>query len=65
MYTSYFGIFRILQDLESHLRQDVVMSRVGNIVLNHQQDFQQVYVPYITNMMYQEAVITQLLLVPF
>ncbi|KAK7144980.1 hypothetical protein R3I94_011161 [Phoxinus phoxinus] len=52
---------RILQDLESHLRQDVVMSRVGDIVLNHQQDFQQVYVPYITNMMYQEAIITQLL----
>ncbi|KAK9973508.1 hypothetical protein ABG768_024234 [Culter alburnus] len=52
---------RILQDLESHLRQDVVMSRVGDIVLKHQQDFQQVYVPYITNMMYQEAVITQLL----
>ncbi|XP_051752320.1 rho guanine nucleotide exchange factor 19 [Ctenopharyngodon idella] len=51
----------ILQDLESHLRQDVVMSRVGDIVLKHQQDFQQVYVPYITNIMYQEAVITQLL----
>jgi len=41
------------------------MSRVGDIVLNHQQDFQQVYVPYITNMMYQEAIITQLLFVPF
>ncbi|XP_077054373.1 rho guanine nucleotide exchange factor 19 [Siphateles boraxobius] len=52
---------RILQELETHLRQDVVMSRVGDIVLNHQQDFQQVYVPYITNMMYQEAIITQLL----
>ncbi|XP_067316174.1 rho guanine nucleotide exchange factor 19 [Pseudorasbora parva] len=52
---------RILQDLESHLRENVVMSLVGDIVLNHQQEFQQVYVPYITNMMYQEAIITQLL----
>lgn len=41
------------------------MSRVGDIVLKHQQDFQQVYVPYITNLMYQEAVITELLFVPF
>lgn len=52
---------RFLQDLESHLRQDVVMSQVGDVVLNHQKSFQQVYVPYITNMMYQEALVTQLL----
>ncbi|KAI7807592.1 putative rho guanine nucleotide exchange factor 19 [Triplophysa rosa] len=52
---------RFLQDLESHLKQDVVMSQAGDIVLNHQKSFQQVYVPYITNMMYQEALITRLL----
>uniref|UniRef100_A0A9J7ZZ72 Si:ch73-15b2.5 n=2 Tax=Cyprinus carpio TaxID=7962 RepID=A0A9J7ZZ72_CYPCA len=52
---------RFLQDMESHLGQYVVMSQVGDIVLNHQQPFQKVYVPYITNMMYQEALITQLL----
>ncbi|XP_055069351.2 rho guanine nucleotide exchange factor 19 [Misgurnus anguillicaudatus] len=52
---------RFLQDLESHLRQNVVMSQTGDIVLNHQLSFKQVYVPYITNMMYQEALITQLL----
>ncbi|XP_050968999.1 rho guanine nucleotide exchange factor 19 isoform X2 [Labeo rohita] len=52
---------KFLQDMESHLGEDVVMSQVGDIVLNHQQGFQKVYVPYITNMMYQEALITQLL----
>ncbi|XP_016126622.1 rho guanine nucleotide exchange factor 19 [Sinocyclocheilus grahami] len=52
---------RFLQDMESHLGQHVVMSQVGDIVLNHQQGFQKVYVPYITNMMYQEALVTQLL----
>ncbi|KAK2889380.1 hypothetical protein Q8A67_014755 [Cirrhinus molitorella] len=52
---------KFLQDMESHLGQDVVMSQFGEIVLNHQQGFQKVYVPYITNMMYQEALITQLL----
>ncbi|XP_043098265.1 rho guanine nucleotide exchange factor 19 isoform X2 [Puntigrus tetrazona] len=52
---------RFLQDMESHLGQHVVMSKVGDIVLKHQQGFQKVYVPYITNMMYQEALITQLL----
>ncbi|KAF4112386.1 rho guanine nucleotide exchange factor 19 isoform X2 [Onychostoma macrolepis] len=52
---------RFLQDMESHLGQHEVMSQVGDIVLNHQQGFQKVYVPYITNMMYQEALITQLL----
>lgn len=49
--------------MESHLGQHMVMSQVGDIVLNHQQGFQKVYVPYITNMMYQEALITQLLFV--
>ncbi|XP_059415365.1 rho guanine nucleotide exchange factor 5-like [Carassius carassius] len=51
---------RFLQDMESHLRQYVVMSRVGDIVLNQRQCFQKVYVPYITNMMYQEALVAQL-----
>lgn len=49
--------------MESHLGQHVVMSQVGDIVLNRQQGFQKVYVPYITNMMYQEALIAQLLFV--
>ncbi|KAA0712875.1 Rho guanine nucleotide exchange factor 5 [Triplophysa tibetana] len=52
---------RFLQDLESHLKLDVMMSQAGDIVLNNQKSFQQVYVPYVTNMMYQEALITQLL----
>ncbi|XP_072540602.1 rho guanine nucleotide exchange factor 19 [Salminus brasiliensis] len=51
-----------LLDLETRLSQNVVMSKVGDIVLNHKPPFRRVYVPYVTNMMYQEALITKLLL---
>ncbi|KAI4892775.1 hypothetical protein NFI96_032332 [Prochilodus magdalenae] len=50
-----------LLDLEARLGQNVVMSRVGDIVLNHRSAFRRVYVPYVTNMMYQEALISKLL----
>ncbi|XP_007254349.3 rho guanine nucleotide exchange factor 19 [Astyanax mexicanus] len=51
-----------LLDLETRLGQNVVMSKVGDIVLNHRSAFRRVYVPYVTNMMYQEALIAKLLL---
>lgn len=51
-----------LLDLETRLGQNVVMSKVGDIVLNHKSSFRRVYVPYVTNMMYQEALIAKLLL---
>ncbi|KAF4079223.1 hypothetical protein AMELA_G00190500 [Ameiurus melas] len=50
-----------LQDLETRLEQNVVMSKVGDIVLNHKSTFRRVYVPYVTNMMYQETLIAKLL----
>ncbi|XP_046728902.1 rho guanine nucleotide exchange factor 19 isoform X3 [Silurus meridionalis] len=52
---------RFLQDLENRLGQNVVMSKVGDVVLNHKSTFRQVYVPYVTNMMYQENLIAKLL----
>ncbi|KAK1796594.1 hypothetical protein P4O66_009625 [Electrophorus voltai] len=52
---------RFLLDLETRLGQNVVMSKVGDVVLSHQSAFRQVFVPYVTNMMYQEALIVKLL----
>lgn len=52
---------RFLQDLETRLGQNVVMSKVGDVVLNHKSTFRRVYVPYVTNMMYQETLIAKLL----
>lgn len=54
---------RFLQDLETRLEENVVMSKVGDVVLNHKSTFRRVYVPYVTNMMYQETLIMKLLLV--
>lgn len=39
------------------------MSKVGDVVLNHKLMFRRVYVPYVTNMMYQETLVAKLLLV--
>ncbi|XP_066519841.1 rho guanine nucleotide exchange factor 19 [Hoplias malabaricus] len=50
-----------LLDLETRLGQNVVMSTVGDIVLRHRAAFRRVYVPYVTNMMYQEALVAKLL----
>ncbi|KAG7326331.1 hypothetical protein KOW79_009732 [Hemibagrus wyckioides] len=52
---------RFLQDLETRLGQNVVMSKIGDVVLNHKAMFRRVYVPYVTNMMYQETLIAKLL----
>lgn len=48
-------------DLEIRLGENVVISQVGDIVLEHCPAFRALYVPYVTNMMYQEALINQLL----
>lgn len=52
---------RFLMDLEIHLGESVFMSQAGDIVLQHCPEFHRLYVPYVTNMMYQEALIIQLL----
>uniref|UniRef100_A0AAY4C3T4 DH domain-containing protein n=1 Tax=Denticeps clupeoides TaxID=299321 RepID=A0AAY4C3T4_9TELE len=53
---------RFLLDLEVRLGESMVMSQVGDIVLRHHTELRQAYVPYVTNMMYQEALINQLML---
>lgn len=54
---------RFLMDLERRLGESVLISQVGDIVLRHCLEFRRLYVPYVTNMMYQEALVSQLLLV--
>ncbi|XP_078139570.1 rho guanine nucleotide exchange factor 19 [Centroberyx gerrardi] len=43
------------------LGESVLISQVGDIVLQHCPVFRALYVPYVTNMMYQEALVNQLL----
>ncbi|KAK6318870.1 hypothetical protein J4Q44_G00100810 [Coregonus suidteri] len=50
-----------LLDLKVRLGESVVISQVGDIVLRHCLMFRSLYVPYVTNMMYQEALVTLLL----
>ncbi|XP_071224273.1 rho guanine nucleotide exchange factor 19 [Salvelinus alpinus] len=50
-----------LLDLEVRLGESVVISQVGDIVLRHCLMFRSLYVPYVTNMMYQDALVTLLL----
>ncbi|XP_041944334.1 rho guanine nucleotide exchange factor 19 [Alosa sapidissima] len=51
---------RFLIDLESHFLDNVVMTQFGDIVFRHRVELHQVYVPYVTNMMYQETLISEL-----
>ncbi|XP_020484762.1 rho guanine nucleotide exchange factor 19 isoform X2 [Labrus bergylta] len=52
---------KFLMDLEMRLGERVLMSQVGDIVLQNCPEFYRLYVPYVTNMMYQEALVNQLL----
>ncbi|XP_058487110.1 rho guanine nucleotide exchange factor 5 [Solea solea] len=52
---------KFLMDLEIRLGECVLISQVGDIVLQHGPEFHKLYVPYVTNMMYQEALVNQLL----
>ncbi|XP_061905397.1 rho guanine nucleotide exchange factor 19 isoform X2 [Entelurus aequoreus] len=53
---------KFLMDLEIRLGESVFMSQLGDIVLDHSPSFRTRYVPYVTNMMYQEALVKHLLL---
>ncbi|KAG7244694.1 hypothetical protein INR49_029713 [Caranx melampygus] len=55
------GSEKFLVDLEMRLGEDVFICQIGDIVLQHCSKFHSLYVPYVTNMMYQEALINQLL----
>ncbi|XP_074501206.1 rho guanine nucleotide exchange factor 19 [Sebastes fasciatus] len=52
---------KFLMDLEIRLGESVLISQVGDIVLQHCSELRSLYVPYVTNMMYQEALVNQLL----
>ncbi|XP_077384698.1 rho guanine nucleotide exchange factor 19 [Festucalex cinctus] len=52
---------KFLMDLESRLSENVFITRLGDVVLDHCPAFRAHYVPYITNMMYQEALIKRLM----
>ncbi|KAM9759244.1 rho guanine nucleotide exchange factor 19 isoform 2-T2 [Menidia menidia] len=52
---------RFLMDLETRLGESLLISQVGDVVLKHCRDFRCLYVPYVTNMRYQESLVNQLL----
>ncbi|XP_034388116.1 rho guanine nucleotide exchange factor 19 [Cyclopterus lumpus] len=52
---------KFLIDLEIRLGECVLISQVEDIVLQHGSRFHSLYVPYVTNMMYQETLVSQLL----
>ncbi|KAK5872590.1 hypothetical protein PBY51_013274 [Eleginops maclovinus] len=52
---------KFLMDLEGQLEENVLISQVEDIVLQHCSEFHRVYVPYVTNMRYQETMVNQLL----
>ncbi|XP_054882978.1 rho guanine nucleotide exchange factor 19 isoform X2 [Poeciliopsis prolifica] len=52
---------RFLLDLEARLGEGLVIFQVGDIVLQHCGNFKQHYVPYVTNMTYQESLVNQLM----
>ncbi|XP_075462059.1 rho guanine nucleotide exchange factor 19-like isoform X2 [Ascaphus truei] len=51
---------RFLLDLEDGLERDVFLTDVGEVILRHCPAFQRVYIPYVTNQMYQEKLMQQL-----
>ncbi|XP_072100838.1 rho guanine nucleotide exchange factor 19 [Mobula birostris] len=53
---------RFLLDLEERLEENVFVRDLSDIVLLHCIDFRRVYVPYVTNQMYQEKMLQQLML---
>nr|XP_057926347.1 rho guanine nucleotide exchange factor 19 [Doryrhamphus excisus] len=52
---------KFLMDLEVRLGESVFMSHLGDVVLEHSPAFRTHYVPYVTNMMYQDALVNRLL----
>ncbi|XP_043531677.1 rho guanine nucleotide exchange factor 19 isoform X3 [Chiloscyllium plagiosum] len=53
---------RFLLDLEERLGENLLLTDISDIVLWHCADFRRVYIPYVTNQMYQEKMIQQLVL---
>ncbi|XP_067873098.1 rho guanine nucleotide exchange factor 19 [Heterodontus francisci] len=53
---------RFLLDLEERLEENVFVRDISDIVLRHCTNFHRVYIPYVTNLMYQEKMMQQLML---
>uniref|UniRef100_UPI00398E92FE rho guanine nucleotide exchange factor 19 n=1 Tax=Pristiophorus japonicus TaxID=55135 RepID=UPI00398E92FE len=53
---------RFLLDLEERLEENIFVRDISDIVLRHCTDFRRVYTPYVTNQMYQEKMMQQLVL---
>ncbi|CAN2387981.1 Guanine nucleotide exchange factor for Rho/Rac/Cdc42-like GTPases [Pristimantis euphronides] len=52
---------RFLLDLEEGFKKDIHLYDIGERVLRHCPEFQRVYIPYVTNQMYQEKLMQQLI----
>ncbi|XP_053865504.1 rho guanine nucleotide exchange factor 19-like [Malaclemys terrapin pileata] len=52
---------RFLLELEEHMDKDVFLVGLGAVVLKHCPAFHRVYIPYVTNQMYQEQLMQQLM----
>ncbi|XP_058849242.1 rho guanine nucleotide exchange factor 19-like isoform X2 [Acipenser ruthenus] len=50
-----------LLDLEQRLEESLLMTDLSDLVLKHSEAFKRVYIPYVTNQMYQEALAQRLL----
>lgn len=50
-----------LLDLEQRLEESLLMTDLSDLVLKHSEAFRRVYIPYVTNQMYQEALAQRLL----
>ncbi|MBN3322039.1 ARHG5 factor, partial [Atractosteus spatula] len=50
----------LLLDLESRLEESVLISDLSDVVLRHRDALSRVYIPYVTNQMYQEALCQRL-----
>ncbi|XP_039611536.1 rho guanine nucleotide exchange factor 19-like isoform X1 [Polypterus senegalus] len=52
---------RFLLDLEERLEESVILTDLSDLILKHSAAFRRVYIPYVTNQMYQDALVQRLL----
>ena len=59
--TTFVTMVSFLVALESLLGECVVIPQLGAVMLQHCPEFRALYVPYLSNMMFQEALVNKLL----
>ncbi|KAG2459515.1 CPLN2 protein, partial [Polypterus senegalus] len=52
---------QFLLDLEERLEESVILTDLSDLILKHSAAFRRVYIPYVTNQMYQDALVQRLL----